>query len=290
MFLERGWLEFEEESQYDYDWNLWWRTSRFRTSDYDMVYPWQRLNHYPKSTLITKKDALARNLKRMRCVHGANVFNFSPLSFNLPNDYTKYVKAYGVLRQKAEGRTPLWICKPADLSRGRGIFIFQDLSELMYDCNAVVQHYIENPLLIGGYKFDLRIYVAVTSFHPLRAYIHEEGIARFSTEKFDLNSTKNVFAHLTNTSINKHSPGYTTDKERVGPGCKWTLTQLRHYFLSSNIDDQMLWRRIISIVILTLLVQAPQVLIVLILRQLSVYPGAGVLWAGNRLFPIVRVF
>nr|KAG5704853.1 hypothetical protein BaRGS_001324 [Batillaria attramentaria] len=259
VFLEQGWTEHDEEVHEEHEWNMWWRTSRFRTGEYENIYPWQRLNHYPKSTAITKKDALARNLKRMRCVHGGNVFNFSPLSFNLPNDYTKFVKTYGTLRQKPDGKTPLWICKPADLSRGRGIFIFRDLSELLYDFNAVIQQYVDNPLLIGGYKFDLRIYVAVTSFHPLTIYIHEEGIVRFGTEKFDLNSTKNVFAHLTNTSINKHSPGYTMYKERVGPGCKWTLSQLRHYFMANNINDRMLWRRIVNIVVLTILIQAPQV-------------------------------
>ena len=46
---------------------------------------------------------------------------------------------------------------------------------------------------------------------------------------------------------------------QVGPGCKWTLTQLRHYFLSNNINDRVLWQRIVNIVVLTLLIQAPQV-------------------------------
>lgn len=259
VFLERGWVEFDEDIQNELDWNLWWRSSRFRLCDYENLSPWQRLNHYPKSTGITKKDCLVRNMKRMKGVHGGGMYNFCPLSFNLPNDYTRFVAEYGKLKTKIDPKMFAWICKPADMSRGRGIFLFNDISDLQYDCNAVVQQYIVNPLLIGGYKFDIRLYVAVPSFHPLTVYVFQEGIVRFSTEKFDLTALNNVFAHLTNTSINKHSPSYTADKDIIGPGCKWTLTQLRHYLHQNSVDDRLLWARVVNIINLTLLIQAPQV-------------------------------
>lgn len=88
----------------------------------------------------------------------------------------------------------------------------------MYSSNVIVQRYVKNPLLIGGYKFDLRLYVLVPSFRPLTVYIYREGLVRFGTEKFSLSNLNNRFAHLTNSSLNKLGPGYLQTKERVGAG------------------------------------------------------------------------
>lgn len=84
----------------------------------------------------------------------------------------------------------------------------------------MVQRYIENPFLIGGYKFDLRLYVCVPSYRPLTIYLYKEGLARFATEKFSLEHLNDPFRHLTNFSLNKLGPGYSEKKERVGSGIK----------------------------------------------------------------------
>lgn len=71
------------------------------------------------------------------------------------------------------------------MSRGRGIYLIDNVSELLLDEVSVVSKYIGNPLLINGHKFDLRIYVLVTCFDPLRIYVFKEGLARFATHKYE---------------------------------------------------------------------------------------------------------
>lgn len=55
--------------------------------------------------------------------------------------------------------------KPVGSSRGRGIFLISDLNDVSYSESMVVQRYIHNPLLIDGFKFDLRLYVCLCNFY-----------------------------------------------------------------------------------------------------------------------------
>ncbi|XP_022919219.1 probable tubulin polyglutamylase TTLL2 [Onthophagus taurus] len=262
--LERGWREYNSENG-DH-WNLWWRTSGFSVSHHKSLYAWQFINHIPKGSAICRKDNLVRYLRCMKKVYGS-IYDFSPDGFNLPLEYTKLAAECSKCRPFTARNDidlyyedkPVWICKPVAQSQGRGIFLFRKLSELTYDSNTIVQKYIEKPLLIGGYKFDLRLYVCIPSYHPVTIYLYREGLARFGTDKFSLNDLKNPYRHLTNSSINKCGPGYTEMKDRIGAGCKWTFRQLRRYFQQAGISDWLLWQKISSLIILTLLSHIQQV-------------------------------
>lgn len=64
-------------------------------------------------------------------------------------------------------------------------------------------------------KFDLRIYVAITSINPLRIYMYDDGLARFATNpySYDLSSKEDLYAHLTNYSLNKYSENFVPNDD-----------------------------------------------------------------------------
>lgn len=149
-------------------------------------------------------------------------------------------------------RDPMYICKPAELSRGRKIFVFDDIGELTYDCASVVQRYVDRPLLIFGHKVDFRIYVLVTSFQPLRMYIYENFLTRFGGEKYGTDN-KDTFVHLTNYSVTKTSTSDALRNAGVGDTCKWDGDRTREYFASCGVDFALMWARIETLVRCTVL-------------------------------------
>lgn len=249
-FDKRGWISSEPED----DWNFYWASvhtvrgifnveTGFRLNDDQIV------NHFPNHYELTRKDSMVKNIKRYRKSLerennliaekdevGRHIYlDFIPVTFLLPSDYNLFVEEF----RKNPAST--WIMKPAARSQGSGIFLINRLSQLkkwsrdgrptmathaLSKDAYVISRYIENPLLIGGKKFDLRIYVLVTSYRPLKCYLYKLGFCRFCTVKYNanVNELDNMFVHLTNVSIQKHGDEYNPTH-----GGKWTVENLRRY-------------------------------------------------------------
>jgi tubulin polyglutamylase TTLL4 len=71
--------------------------------------------------------------------------------------------------------------KPTNAACGRGIKMIKKDSKIRNKKDMLVSEYITNPHLINNLKYDLRIYVLVTSYDPLRVYMFKEGLTRFAT-------------------------------------------------------------------------------------------------------------
>jgi hypothetical protein len=78
----------------------------------------------------------------------------------------------------------MYILKPPASSRGRGIRMMRRPSDVKPEKDLLIQRYIRDPHLIDGYKYDMRVYVAVTCVDPLRVYVYREGLVRLATERY----------------------------------------------------------------------------------------------------------
>lgn len=64
----------------------------------------------------------------------------------------------------------------------------------------VLQRYEEDVCLIHGYKWDLRLYVVVTSYAPMRLYLYQEGLVRFATALYPTKTASSAAAATTPSS------------------------------------------------------------------------------------------
>ncbi|KAH9280727.1 Tubulin polyglutamylase TTLL5 [Echinococcus granulosus] len=136
---------------------------------------------------------------------------------------------------------------------GRGIHIICNPDAINSTDQVIVSKYVSNPLLIDGFKFDLRLYVAVTSYCPLTIYIYEEGLVRFATVRYQKGSKhyKNLCMHLTNYSVNKKNRFFVhnDDADIEDFGNKWSLGALLRYLRGEGKDTAALMLRIEDIII-----------------------------------------
>lgn len=228
---------------------------------------WQRTNHFLRHGELTRKDSLQRNLARYMVLGGrmASAFHVMPVTYVLPGQYMAFAEAYGrdaVLAERGgstkggpisgeQGQhstaSGMWIVKPLNSSCGRGIRVIRDIEAVNFSEAAVIQRYLSDPMLLEGYKFDLRVYVLVTSFSPLQAFVYSNGLARFSTKPYTTSAggMADRFVHLTNSSVQKHAgtslPFLSSGSESETAGYKCSLAFLWRLVRERGGDAAALW-------------------------------------------------
>lgn len=128
--------------------------------------------------------------------------------------------------------------KPVSASCGRGIKLIDSKQSISNKEGMLASRYLMNPHLINGLKYDLRVYVLVTSFNPLKVYVFNDGLVRFATEPYSLDpkSINHKFVHLTNFSINKKNVKFVKNNDKSDSedneqdSSKWDFRQLEASF------------------------------------------------------------
>lgn len=94
---DNGFVEFSGSSMkqnqalnqgrgYRENWLLMWTTQTLKASFYQSLLKHQKVNHFPRSIELTRKDFLANRIHRMQDLHGQHHFNFWPRTFILPKE------------------------------------------------------------------------------------------------------------------------------------------------------------------------------------------------------------
>ncbi|KRG03701.1 tubulin polyglutamylase TTLL4 isoform X4 [Drosophila mojavensis] len=233
------------------DWMGVWG-KHLKSPCFKTIRSYQKINHLPGSFRIGRKDSCWKNLQRQMRKHSNREFGFMPRTYVIPNDLCALRKRWPKYAQ----RNTKWIIKPPASARGAGIRVVYRWGQIPKRRPLIVQKYIERPLLINGSKFDLRLYVLVTSVNPLRVFMYHNGLARFASVKYSAkaDTLNDRCMHLTNYSINKFSSNYSKNEDvNACHGHKWTIKSLWTYLANRGVCTDGLWEALRSLVLRTIL-------------------------------------
>jgi tubulin polyglutamylase TTLL4 len=249
--FEAGGLKYTPSNKY---FNILW-AKRATPAILGALQPYQKVNHFPGTWGIGRKDSLAVNIGKMKRQYGAAAFNIVPASFVLPKERDELAAD---LQEATEGGAspPTYIVKPSASSCGRGIKLYRGMPPMPKGPKtAVCQRYIGNPFLVGGRKFDLRMYCVVTGFDPLRIFLFDEGLVRFAAEKYPGpdRGLDNTYMHLTNYSVSKTAElskaSRGKDEETDDPvDIKWCISDFKAFLATNHGADkaQAMWSKILA--------------------------------------------
>lgn len=77
---------FRGVTDHKQEWTVMWASSNIKSVVYQGMTRYQKVNHWPKTTEMTRKDNMYKHLAQLREKHGAKHFEFLPQSFVLPHD------------------------------------------------------------------------------------------------------------------------------------------------------------------------------------------------------------
>jgi len=264
----------------------------------------QKINHWPLTNNLAVKALLADKLKKMRSGGHEKDYDFFPMTWTVPKEI-KSVRALAAAN-KRDGKHPIYIVKPPGAAEGRGIYLVHDLHSWLTENfppksggaskpksgskrqSLIVQEYLGRPLLVDGFKFDLRVYVLVSSMDPLRIYVYSDGLARFCTSKYVAPCESNIEdlkMHLTNYAVNVGGENFDSNTAD-DVGSKRTLQAILTWMKCNGHDAGAFLDRMDAAIIKTVI--AVQRLSTAAYRKVSSYLFLSLVWQPFELVASLR--
>lgn len=250
----------EDSSEIPKNCNIYWVDIANIHERMGSLASWQRINHFPGMTNIARKNRMAQHLDRARRKFLSD-YSFYPRTWVLPSEFADFRTQFD-----SSGRSnKIFILKPDGGCQGKGIMLTQSVEDVDQSVAQVAQLYMKRPLLIDGYKFDLRLYVLVSSVKPLRIYLCHDGLVRLCTEPYVAPTSDNIddrCMHLTNYAVNKNSENFEANSgasEDEGKGSKRSLRWFMSWVKETVGDKkaQQIWERMGYVSVKTILCILP---------------------------------
>lgn len=156
----------------------------------------------------------------------------------LPNSFVSYKKKdlnefwnfYN--KQITKNKHSKFILKK-DLQRKEGINIVrskEDIQELIDEDRYVIQEYLNDPLIIGGHKVNLRYYLLIVcSKDKKQAYLHSDGVTHYTLEEFSEDSL-DFYKNITSSYEDREN------YEKLYKNRPFSAIEFHHYLKSNNYN------------------------------------------------------
>lgn len=210
----------------------------------EVLRPYQVVSIVPGCLCISRKTSLIRTL--LNAFGPDATWAIVPRTFKLPDELDDWANWL----QRHQGQDTGWWMLKNNKQRGTGLRLVPTSSafQAAFETTTrpgmegitlyrwyLAQQYINQPLLINGRKFGIRLWVLVPGAVPLRVYVHRNGLALFSATQYEPAGVSMAAAgagHITNYAQNEN-------------GDVWSLQQLAQHMGTAHW--QVLWQQLASV-------------------------------------------
>ncbi|GJQ66397.1 hypothetical protein Trydic_g4417 [Trypoxylus dichotomus] len=232
-----------ESSKSTLDWDLLWAHDypfQKLYSTLNNLKPHQKVNHFPGCGYITNKvDLATSNLK------------YIPRAFKLPDQKD------ALLEFVVNNTSVQFVQKNNDHRHIK----LKNISNINLDeaNGTFVQQYIDRPLLVSGYKFDIGIYTIITSVDPLRVYIYNgDALLRFCPLKYYPFDPQNIDKYVVGDDYlpTWQVPDLDYYYNTLGFGMKESLNA---YLRKKGKNPKIIWQQIEEALKIVILDKEPKI-------------------------------